>query len=158
MRRLADALYLVTLTLWVGGSWAVGYLVAPVLFATLPDRALAGMLAGRVFAVIGWVGLGCGAYLLLFLLLRNGAAALRRWLFWLVLLMLALTAASQFGVQPLMAQLKGGASSSGELVRGAVDALVRDRFAVWHGISSVLYLLQSLLGLMIVMLSCREMR
>jgi hypothetical protein len=33
MRRLADALYDVMLTLWVGGLWAIGYLVAPTLFA-----------------------------------------------------------------------------------------------------------------------------
>jgi hypothetical protein len=33
MRRLADALYDVALTLWVGGLWTIGYLVAPTLFA-----------------------------------------------------------------------------------------------------------------------------
>ena len=27
---------------WLGSLWTVGYLVAPVLFATLPERALAG--------------------------------------------------------------------------------------------------------------------
>jgi hypothetical protein len=35
MRRLADALYDVALTLWVGGLWTIGYLVAPTLFAAL---------------------------------------------------------------------------------------------------------------------------
>ena len=57
LRRLSDALYFATLTLWVGGLWAIGYLVAPTLFATLADRQLAAMLAGKLFILIGWVGL-----------------------------------------------------------------------------------------------------
>ena len=145
MQRFADALYYVILTLWVGGLWAIGYLVAPTLFATLADRQLAGMLAGKLFALIGWIGLGCAAYLLIFMLLRAGSAALKRGTFWLILLMLALTAASLFGIQPLLAQLKAEA-----LPREVMESVLRDRFATWHGISSILYLLQSLLGLLVV--------
>lgn len=145
MRRLADALFSVTMTLWVGGLWAIGYLVAPTLFATLADRQLAGMIAGKLFLLIGWIGLGCSAYLMLFMLLRIGTAALKRWTFWMVLAMLLLTLASTFGIQPLMVQLKADA-----LPREVMESLVRDRFAVWHGISSVLYLIQSVLGLLVV--------
>lgn len=64
MQRFADALYFIALTLWVGGLWAIGYLVAPTIFSTLTDRQLAGALAGKLFALIGWIGLGCAAYLL----------------------------------------------------------------------------------------------
>ena len=87
MRKLSEALYLLVITLWVGGLWAIGYLVAPVLFSSLGDRQLAGQVAGRLFALIGWLGLGSAAYLLLFLLGRCGAAAVRRGVFWLVLVM-----------------------------------------------------------------------
>lgn len=145
MRRLADALYFVTLTLWVGGLWVIGYLVAPTLFATLADRQLAGMLAGKLFALIGWVGLGCAAYLLVLMLLRAGSAVLKRSAFWLVLAMLLLTAASLFGIQPLLAQLKADA-----LPREVMESVLRDRFATWHGVSSILYLLQSVLGVLVV--------
>jgi hypothetical protein len=145
LRRLADALYFATLTLWVGGLWAIGYIVAPTLFATLADRQLAAMLAGKLFVLIGWIGLGCAAYLLIFMLLRIGSAALKRWSFWLVLLMLGLTAASQFGIHPLLAQLKADA-----LPREVMESVMRDRFVTWHGIASILYLMQSLLGLLVV--------
>lgn len=145
MRRFADALYSVALTLWVGGLWVIGYLVAPVLFATLTDRQLAGMLAGKLFALIGWVGLVCAAYLLIFMLLRVGGAVLKRGVFWVVVLMLVLTALSLFGIQPLLAQLKAAA-----LPREVMESVLRDRFATWHGISSILYLMQSLLGLLVV--------
>lgn len=145
MRRLADALYFVTLTLWVGGLWTIGYLVAPTLFSSLADRQLAATLAVKLFSLIGWIGLGCAAYLLIFMLLRSGAAVLRRWVFWLLLLMLAMTAVSLFGLQPLLLQLKADA-----LPREVMQSVLRDRFATWHGISSILYLVQSLLGLLVV--------
>ena len=60
--------------------------------------------------------------------------------------MLLLTLAGHFGIQPIMAQIKLDA-----LPREVMDSLLRDRFATWHGISSVLYLLQSLLGVMLVL-------
>jgi hypothetical protein len=145
LRRLSDALYFATLTLWVGGLWAIGYLVAPMLFANLADRQVAAMLAGKLFVLIGWIGLGCAAYLLVFMLLRSGSTALKRWSFWLVLLMAGLTAASQFGIHPLLAQLKADA-----LPREVMESVMRDRFVAWHGIASVLYLLQSVLGLLVV--------
>lgn len=153
MRKLADALYLIAITLWVGGMWAIGYLVAPVLFAHLGDRQLAGAMAGRLFALIGWVGLGSAFYLLGFLLLRHRMQALRRAVFWLVVVMVLLVAASQFGIQPLMAQLKADA-----LPREVMESMLRDRFATWHGISSMLYLVQSLLGLWLVVWSSRGLK
>ncbi len=153
MRRLSEALYFVTITLWVGGMWAIGYMVAPVLFAGLGDRQLAGTVAGKLFALIGWVGLGSAAYLLLFLVARFRGQAFRRAVFWLVLLMALSAAASQFGLQPLMAQLKADA-----LPREVMESVLRDRFAAWHGISSILYLVQSLLGLWLVVWASRGLR
>lgn len=146
MRRLADASYTLALTLWAGALWGIGYIAAPLLFAGLDDRMLAGTLAGRMFAVVGWLGLGCGSWLLLFMLLRLGMAALKRAVFWLVVLMLLLTAAQLFGLQPLIAQLRGES-----LPRELAEAATRSRFATWHGVASVLYLVQSLLAVFAVL-------
>lgn len=153
MRRFSEALYLIAITLWVGGLWAIGYIAAPVLFANLGDRQLAGLVAGKLFALVGWVGLGCAAYLLLFVLIRSVTGFFKSTVFWLVLLMGLLTVVSQFGIQPLMAQLKADA-----LPREVMESVLRDRFAAWHGISSILYLLQSLLGLWLVAWSGRGLR
>jgi hypothetical protein len=153
VQKLSEALYNIAIALWVGGMWAIGYLVAPVLFSGLGDRQLAGRVAGSLFALIGWVGLGCAAYLLLFVLLRWGSRFFRSGIFWLVLVMMLLTAASQFGIQPLMAQLKADA-----LPREVMESVLRDRFAAWHGISSILYLVQSLLGLCLVVWSGRGLK
>lgn len=153
MRTLAEALYLIVITLWVGGLWAIGYIAAPVLFASLGDRQLAGLVAGKLFALIGWIGLGGALYLLIFLIGRWGGAVFKRAVFWLVVLMVLLTAASQFGIQPLMAQLKADA-----LPREVMESVLRDRFAAWHGVSSILYLIQSLLGLWLVLWNGRGLR
>ena len=51
----------------------------------------------------------------------------------------------RFGIQPLLAQLKADA-----LPREVMESVLRSRFATWHGVSSILYLVQSLLGLVLV--------
>lgn len=151
MRGFADALQSMTATLWVGGLWAIGFIVAPVLFATLPDRALAGLLAGKLFSLIAWTGMACAVYLLLYRLGRDGAGVLRQGLFWVVLLMLVLTLAGEFGVQPLLAALKAQA-----LPKQVMESVLRDRFATWHGVASGLYVIQSVLGAALVILLARN--
>ena len=153
MRKLSEALYFIAITLWVVGMWAIGYMAAPVLFASLNDRQLAGVIAGKLFALIGWVGLGSAAYLLIFLISRWGGRFFKSSVFWLVLIMALLVVASQFGIQPLMAQLKADA-----LPREVMESVLRDRFATWHGVSSILYLIQSMLGLWLVVWSNRGLR
>jgi hypothetical protein len=150
MKTLADGLYHIAITLWVGGLWAIGYIAAPTLFTSLSDRSLAGEIAGRLFGVIAWVGIACAAYLLLHLFMRRGWAAFKSSVSWLVLAMLLLTLAGYFGIQPILAQLRAEAWP-----RAVMESVVRDRFATWHGISSGLYLLQSLLGVALVLLQGR---
>lgn len=146
MRRLAESLYSLTISLWFGGLCAIGYLAAPVLFHELSDRTLAGSLAGAMFSVVAYAGLACGAYLLLYMLVQRGWRVLKSGVFWIVVAMLVLTAAGHFGIQPILAQLKADA-----LPRQVMESTMRNRFAAWHGVSSGLYLLQSLLGLWLVL-------
>ncbi|HEX9450231.1 MAG TPA: DUF4149 domain-containing protein [Burkholderiales bacterium] len=146
MRFIVDALQSIAITLWVGGLWAIGLIVAPLLFHSLGDRSQAGMLAGLFFTAIAYIGLGCGAYLLLFRLARFGGQAFGQLLFWSVLLMMALAAAGQFGVQPIMASLREQALPS-----EVMQSIFRDRFAAWHGVSSVLYLIECVFGLVVVL-------
>ena len=64
MNKLPEILAQIAITLWVGGMWAIGYLAAPVLFDALPDdRMLAGILAGKMFAWVAYIGMACGIYL-----------------------------------------------------------------------------------------------
>ena len=151
MGRFAEALQSIAATLWVGAMWGIGYIVAPLLFSRLGDRALAGLIAGKLFSLIAWVGIGCAIYLLLFRMLRSGTGVFRQGVFWIALLMLALVCAGEFGIQPIMAALKDEA-----LPKQVMESVLRDRFAAWHGVSSVLYIIQSLLGAALVVLLGRS--
>jgi len=147
MRALADALQSIAVTLWVGGTWVIGFIVAPLLFSRLGDRALAGAFAGKLFAVIAWIGIGCALYLLLARLVRFGAGCFRQGFFWVTLLMLALLLAGGFGVQAILESLRAQA-----LPKEVMESVFRDRFMTWHGIASVLYVIQCLFGLALVVL------
>ena len=153
MKSLAEALYAIAITLWIGGLWAIGGLVAPTLFWALDDRALAGSLAGKLFTLIAYVGIGCAAYLLLYRLVRFGGACFRHGIFWIVLALLLLIVAGEFGVQPILAGLQHQA-----LPKEVMESVLRDRFATWHGVASGLYLIQSVLGLLLVWLQGRDPR
>ncbi|MGH8751112.1 MAG: DUF4149 domain-containing protein [Burkholderiales bacterium] len=150
MSQLADALHWIAVTLWVGALWAVGYIAAPVLFYFLDDRALAGVLAGRMFGLVAYIGIGCGAYLLLFRLVRQGVYAFKQGFFWVTLAMLILVLIGHFGVQPILEGLKHQA-----LVKELAENMFKDRFGAWHGVASVLYLMESVLGLVLVLLQAK---
>ncbi len=150
MRGIAGALESIALTLWVGGMWAIGFVAAPVLFARLPDRIIAGWLAGTLFTVIAYVGIVCAVYLLLSRLMRHGAGSLRQAAFWIILLMLVLTVAGEFAVQPILHGLKTRALS-----HDVMESVFRDRFNTWHGVASTLYVIQGLLGAGLVVLAGR---
>lgn len=150
MRQLASALYSIAVAVWVGGLLAIGFIAAPVVFAQIADRAVAGNLAGAMFSVMAWVGLACGTCLILFVIAAKGWRAFGSVVFWIVLSMLALSLAGQFGVQPILEQLKADA-----LPRRVMESALRDRFATWHGVSTGLFVAQSLLGIALAILQER---
>lgn len=146
MNKISDALALLAVTLWVGGLGAIGYLAVPVLFQTLADKQLAGMLAGKLFAVTAYLGIICGGYLLTYYLIRTGQAWKQK-IFWVVGIMLLLTLIGQFGVQPVLADLKAQA-----LPMEVMKSPLAGSFRTWHGVASVIYLIQSILGVALVVM------
>ncbi len=150
MSRIAEDLHWLAVTVWVGALWSIGLLVTPTLFEFVPDRVLAGSVAGRLFTYTALLGIGCGGYLLLFRLARFGSHALRQAFFWVVLAMLALSLVGQFGVQPILEGLRQQA-----FPRQVAETLLRDRFATWHGVASVLYVIECALGVALVLLQPR---
>jgi hypothetical protein len=147
LRRLGESIYWLAIAVWAGSLWTVGLLVAPTLFSVLEDRALAGRLAGVLFDAVAWIGIGCSAWLLSFRIVRFGGTAFRQGFTWVVLLMLALVLVGKFGVQPILAGLREQA-----LAKEIVESVFRERFGTWHGVASVLYLLQSALAVAMVLL------
>ncbi|MEO8419182.1 MAG: DUF4149 domain-containing protein [Methylophilaceae bacterium] len=146
MNHWSDKLALITITAWVGALWAIGYLAAPTLFYHLQDKQAAGMLAGKMFGFVAYVGIASAFYLLIQRLVRLGTAALKQGFFWAVLVMLVLTLAGHFGIQHLLAELKAQAMPA-----DVMQSVFASRFKTWHGVASIAYLVQSLLGLVLVL-------
>lgn len=115
------------LALWVGGMSAVGFLAAPTLFSLLDDRALAGELAGALFHKINIAGLVGGT------LLAIGTLGRSRWRSVVLVAMLFITAALEFGLAPAMAASR--------------DAV---RFQMLHMLSSAFFVVNVGLGILLI--------
>lgn len=152
---LAARVRLLIVTLWVGSLWTIGYLVAPTLFATLPDRVLAGSIAGALFRVEAWVSVACAVLLIVLSRVPVDKFGDRRRdvPVGLVVAMLACTLVGYFGLQPFMAELREAAGPG-----GVMDSDAKTRFGMLHGISSAIYLIQSLLGVVLVLKSRGSLR
>ncbi|MBA3696117.1 MAG: DUF4149 domain-containing protein [Methylotenera sp.] len=145
MNQFLDKFALILITLWVGALWTTGA-TAYVLFHILDDRQLAGQIAGTLFTYVSYVGLFAGFYLLIQRLLNFGTPALKQGFFWAVFFMLLLVLAGHFGIQPLLAQLKASAFPS-----DVMQSVFASRFRTWHGVASIAYLVECLLGLILVL-------
>lgn len=128
---------------WLGLQLGVGYLVAPVLFQNL-ERMQAGSLAGILFNVTAYAGLA--VWLLVYVAgrlenRRNPYAKVRagKW----VLLLLILLAVNQFLITPVIEAHKTGTANW-------LLSLLGGSFGKWHGTSSIIYMVCSLLGLGLV--------
>jgi hypothetical protein len=150
MNRIPEGLHWLAVTAWVGALWTVGLMVAPTLFHYLPDRTLFGSIVARLFTYTAFLGIGCGTYLVLFRLVRFGSQALKHAFFWLSLAMLVLTIVGEFAVHPVLQSLRAE-----ELPKQIMETVVRERFATWHGVANVLYLIECVLGAGLVLLQAR---
>ena len=120
--------------MWWGSLTTLGFFVVPMLFQHLPNKALAGNMAARLFEVQTWVSVACGLVLLLLLrtkqedMLKNEAnssvagvfIAYDAIIFTALGMLLALLVA--FGVSPRI--------------------VVRENLMLWHAVGSLMYLAQ----------------
>ncbi len=150
-------------TLWVGSLLTTGYMVAPTLVSLL-SRTEAGEIAASLFRTQGYVSLVCGFVLLIVAnrSIRNGAGVAKqaaggsgpsmkmiRRARWLMVAMLVCTLIGYFALQPWMNALRLAAQAEGTDVGHSAYAL---RFGILHGVSSLFYLIESLLGIWLVCL------
>jgi len=109
--------------LWWGSLTTMGFIVVPLLFASLPSPALAGQTAAKLFSAQTWVAVACGV--LLMMSSRTRSAARMDWargalLFLFAGVLLALLA--EFAVAPRI--------------------VARENLKLWHSVGSGMYLLQ----------------
>ena len=145
MKQWLEKLAIITATFWIGGLWVVG-IVAYELFKLIPEAQLAGNIAGELFRMMAYVGMAASIYLLIQRVYQYGTNALKQGFFWIILLMLLLILISHLGINPLLEKFKLEA-----MPKDVMESVFADRFATWHGISSIAYLLECFLGIFAIL-------
>lgn len=148
---VVPAIERIILTLWVGGLWVTGLLLAPVLFASFP-RVYAGDIAGRLFTAMSFMGMACAAVLLVFAVIRCRTRAWHDWRALLLAAMLAITVTGEFVLAARMRLIRQA------VMQHAPESSLRSEFGMLHGISNGLYLVTAALGLVLVVGGVRPRR
>jgi hypothetical protein len=115
----------IVLAALAGSLWTVCGMVAPSLFSVLPDRHMAGQVAGYFFRLETWVVLALGVVVLV-LLWRRAVAWVRRWDYIVLVVTMLAPLLSEIGLRPLM----DVARTSGDM----------SRFGLLHGASALLFI------------------
>ncbi|SCK53749.1 protein of unknown function [Variovorax sp. HW608] len=119
---MKDRIALMLAAFWWGSLTTIGFLVVPMLFARLGNPAVAGNVAGQLFAAQTWVALGCGLVLLLYFRSRadDRSTDSERVAVILIVTALLLALLQQYAVAP--------------------HILARENLRLWHSLGSGMYL------------------
>lgn len=151
-------LMLLSLVVWIGGLIFFAFVLAPTAFQVLPNTHLAGSVVGRALSVLHWMAIVCGVVFLISSLLYSystqGSAhtfALRHIL---IVVMLALTLISQFGIIPRMDALR---AQVGDFAAVPLTNPARIQFDALHVWSTRVEGAVLLLGLIVVYLTANAL-
>jgi hypothetical protein len=128
------------IALWVGSLWWM-IVVANVIFDKVPTSYLAGLIAGQLFEYLSYFSLVVLTFVMLRLFKGEGWRVVKNFLFWISLFILFIVLMNLFGIKPFLEALKIQA-----LPKEVMESIFADRFSLWHGISSIAYLIHSLLA------------
>jgi uncharacterized membrane protein len=124
-------LMLLALIVWIGGVIFFAFILAPTLFSVLPTTKLAGDVVNATLTKLHWMGLFSGVVFLLSSLLYNWQKHVQLRPFMLsnvfVVLMLAFTIISQFGITPRMRELRSNLS----IMDSSSGRIEFDRLHAW---------------------------
>jgi uncharacterized membrane protein len=128
-------LMLLSLIVWIGGIIFFAFVLAPTLFHVLPTTKLAGDVVNATLGKLHWMGLISALVFLAASLLYNWQqhVQIRPFLAThvFVVLMLALTAVSQFGITPRMRDLRATLQTVNNLDWNDSRRLEFDRLHAW---------------------------
>lgn len=123
-QRLPGGLALLAAALWWGSLTVTGFVTVPLLFTHLPNPAMAGTMAAKLFTAQTWLALGCGLLLIAISRGRDSEARME-WAGGAMLFIaggVLLALLSEFAVAPRI--------------------MARENLKLWHAVGSGMYLLQ----------------
>ena len=127
------------LSIWAGSLWWM-IIVAKVLFDKIPKAFLAGVVAGQLFHYLSYFSVGMSVLIFFHLFKYHGWSAIKSSQFWLILFIAVIVLINFFGIQPTLEALKINAQP-----KEVMESIFADRFSMWHGISSISFLIQTIL-------------
>jgi uncharacterized membrane protein len=144
---------LLALVVWIGGIIFFAFVMAPTLFTVLPSTRMAGEVVSPALTKLHWMGLISGILFLLCSVLYNWRKYAQLRLLTtthvFIVLMLALTAFSQFSITPRMRELRA-------TPQGLDNLSVRAEFDRLHAWSTRTEGAVLVLGLGVVVLMARR--
>jgi hypothetical protein len=150
------AVMLLALIVWIGGIIFFSFVVAPTLFGVL-TRELAGNVVSRCLGALHWIGLVAGLVFLLCSIMYNQMKFANPRLFsathLLLIVTLALTAISQFGISPKMQALRAEMHSIDNTPAGDSRRVEFNRLHAWSTRAEGGVLM---CGLVVVLLTARR--
>ena len=154
MPRISNAVFQLSLALWVGGLFALTVIGAPVIFRTAGSRHLAGTIFGTLLRRFTWVelaaaGLACASFI--------AASRPPATLDWkraaLLAVMVLLLVSYAFLLHPAISQVRSHCGSFDVPPAGALETAARARFDSLHAWSERLVGLNLFLGAALIVLS-----
>lgn len=142
----------ILLALILGLLAVSGYVVAPILFAKAGSAHEAGRLAGEIFHVVN-LGVIILSVAVAAFWLRMKPVSRLNW--GLLLLLVALAGINEYGVSPILAELKLAAGPIDQLAEGDP---VKAKFGMWHGVSAVIHLLCTVLATLLLLAGAHRHR
>ena len=145
---------MLSLVAWVGGLMFFAFVLAPTAFSVLPNTHLAGNVVRSALSKVHWIAIVSGILFLISSLFLNRIVDGTPHVFAprnvLILIMLLLTAISQFGVIPRMDKLR---AAVGDFASVAVNDPARVQFDALHVWSTRVEGAVLLLGLIVIYLT-----
>lgn len=128
--RIAETVYRLAVSLWVGGVGIFTFMLTPILFRNEP-RDVAARIVGLLFPGYFRWGIACGTVALISLFLSRGKGGVAQYV--IIAAMLAVASFQALYVEPKAAELKKGIGSFEATPK---DHPLRREFARLHGISA----------------------
>jgi len=118
---------LLALIVWIGGIIFFAFVLAPTLFGVLPTTKLAGDVVNATLTKLHWMGIISGVVFLICSLVYNWQKYVQARPFMashiFVVVMLAFTLISQFGITPRMRELRSSPVIMDSVSRAEFDSL-----------------------------------
>ena len=133
MSNVLRAIEFLGLSIWLGSDIFLSFVVAPGAFSVLVSRDQAGAIVGYSLTRMHWMGIVCGAVILLVRVVRTrSSAGLVAPVALCVMFMILLTVVSQIAVSPKMAVLR---LQMGSIEAAAEGSPLLAEFARLHAVS-----------------------